>query len=348
MTNETPPTNTSAQTGVRQETKQTQGQKPNIGLIALGAVALIAVVMGGLVVYWSMQPAWFDVRELEMTDLDITTEEAYKTPGVATVSAAIKIGETLLTKPGGYLSNDVMPPGILMDNMPNWEYGVLQELRDSVRSLRNDFSRSQTQSVENDLVKAADLRFSFDAHSWMLPSTEGEYRAGLNALRQFRAALIAGTDQTARFFSRADNLRAYLQLVEKRLGNYAQRLSASVGEEALMVGVIEQNQAQHLERTPWHLIDDNFYEARGYAWALLHMMQAIAIDFEHVLETRNAKVSIDQVIRDLHGATQLKKSPIVLNGHGFGLLANHSLVLASYLSRVNAAVLDLRHLLERG
>jgi hypothetical protein len=39
---------------------------------------------------------------------------------------------------------------------------------------------------------------------------------------------------------------------------------------------------------------------------------------------------------------------VVLNGHGFGVLANHSLVLASYMSRANAAVLDLRVLMERG
>jgi hypothetical protein len=39
---------------------------------------------------------------------------------------------------------------------------------------------------------------------------------------------------------------------------------------------------------------------------------------------------------------------MVLNGHGFGVLANHSLVLASYLGRTNAAIIDLRVLLERG
>jgi hypothetical protein len=37
-----------------------------------------------------------------------------------------------------------------------------------------------------------------------------------------------------------------------------------------------------------------------------------------------------------------------MNGSGFGLFANHSLVMASYISRANAAVIDLRNLLERG
>jgi len=38
----------------------------------------------------------------------------------------------------------------------------------------------------------------------------------------------------------------------------------------------------------------------------------------------------------------------VLNGSGFGFFANHSLVMASYLSRANSAVIDLRDLLEQG
>jgi len=39
---------------------------------------------------------------------------------------------------------------------------------------------------------------------------------------------------------------------------------------------------------------------------------------------------------------------MILNGSGFGLVANHSLVMASYISRANAAVIDLRNLLEQG
>ena len=41
-------------------------------------------------------------------------------------------------------------------------------------------------------------------------------------------------------------------------------------------------------------------------------------------------------------------SPIILNGTGFGLMANHSLVMANYISRANAAINDMRQLLEKG
>jgi hypothetical protein len=39
---------------------------------------------------------------------------------------------------------------------------------------------------------------------------------------------------------------------------------------------------------------------------------------------------------------------MILNGTGFGPMANHSLIMASYISRANAAIIDLRSLLERG
>ncbi len=39
---------------------------------------------------------------------------------------------------------------------------------------------------------------------------------------------------------------------------------------------------------------------------------------------------------------------MILNGTGFGPMANHSLVMASYISRANAAIVDLRKLLQQG
>jgi hypothetical protein len=67
-----------------------------------------------------------------------------------------------------------------------------------------------------------------------------------------------------------------------------------------------------------------------------------------VLEKKNARVSLQQIIRELEATQQTIWSPIVLNGSGFGLFANHSLVMASYISRANAGIIDLRELLAKG
>ena len=91
-----------------------------------------------------------------------------------------------------------------------------------------------------------------------------------------------------------------------------------------------------------------FYEARGQAWALSHLLRAVEVDFGDVLAKKNATVSLRQIIRELEATQEPMWSPMILNGDGFGVLANHSLVMANYISRANAAILDLRTLLSQG
>ena len=76
--------------------------------------------------------------------------------------------------------------------------------------------------------------------------------------------------------------------------------------------------------------------------------RAVEVDFAGVLEKKNALISLQQIIRELEGTQQHLWSPMVLNGGGFGVMANHSLVMASYISRANAALIDLRALLDQG
>ena len=103
-----------------------------------------------------------------------------------------------------------------------------------------------------------------------------------------------------------------------------------------------------VSKTPWTKIDDNFYEARGTAWALIQFMRAAEIDFRSVLEKKNALPSFRQIIRELEATQQPLRSPLILNGSGLGMFANHSLVMSSYITRANAAVADLRTLLADG
>jgi hypothetical protein len=101
-------------------------------------------------------------------------------------------------------------------------------------------------------------------------------------------------------------------------------------------------------RTPWLEIDDVFFEARGTAWALLHFFRAVEFDFSQVLADKNAQASVRQIIRELEASLEPMRWPVVLNGGGYGLTANHSLVMANFLARANAAVINLRELLDQG
>ena len=321
--------------------------------LALPLFVLLAIllVLGFL---WSSEPGPFDV--VAVTAELAPTGQSSITTGSYTTATVIYTVETLLNKRGGYLSNDITPPAIWLDNIPNWEFGVLVQVRDITRSMRNDFSRSQSQSTEDNDLIIAEPQFNFDHESWMLPATENVYREGVDALYSYLARLQDPSNQDAQFYARADNLKDWLSQVEKRLGSLSQRLSASVGATRHNTDLAGETDAvqstaasqEFSVKTPWYEIDDVFYEARGASWALLHYLKAVELDFAPTLKKKNALVSLSQIIRELEATQQAIWSPVIMNGSGFGLFANHSLVMASYISRANAAVIDLRSLLEQG
>ena len=311
----------------------------------LAALLVIYAVLG---IYWSRAPDVFWV--------DQTIENDRIVVGYATTDTLIRVAEVMLDKPGGYLNNDRFPPGVWLDNTPNWEVGVLQQVRDLARVIRNDYSRSQSQSRENEGVKDAEQAFFIDSDSWILPASESEYRDAIDGFRIYRDQLGDDADTDAQFFARADNLREWLAQVEKRLGSVTRRLGDSVAttrinEDLAGDAAAESSnpQADTVDvRTAWYEVDDVFFEARGTAWALVHFFRAAELDFAKVLNDKNAEASVRQIIRELESCLQSLGSPIILNGSGYGFFANHSLVMANYLARANAAVINLRELLDQG
>lgn len=321
-------------------------------LLGLVGVYLLGSVLIGI--YWSQEPDAFSVKGVAQSKADALGVKPVV--GFTTTATLMEITDTLLHKPGGYLSNALLPPGVWLDNIPRWEFGVLVQIRDFSRALRKDFSRSQSQSTEDKDLAIAEPQFHFDANSWAIPSSDSEYQRGLNALERYLERLADEEAGDAQFYARADNLRQWLFDVETRLGSLSQRLSASIGKRQLNTDLAGDPTAaqstptpdEQEVKTPWLEIDNVFYEARGTAWALAHILRAIEVDFHDVLEKKNALVSLRQIIRELEATQEPLWSPMVLNGSGFGLFANHSLVMASYISRANAAILDLRELLSQG
>jgi hypothetical protein len=305
-------------------------------------------------VYWSFEPNELNIKQ-KVTEAAKQNNVA-PVIGFTTTTTLILVAESLLQKPGGYLANDALPPSVFLDNIPAWEYGVLEMVRDMALVMRREFSRSQSQSIENEHLKEAQPKFNFDHTSWAMPSSEGEYQNAIDQLYLYRDSLTRPSNQSGQFYARADNLRAWLLEATKRLGSYSQRLSASVGREQLNIELAGDSaavQSTHSSsllalKTSWWQLDNEFYESRGACWALLHFLRAIEIDFNEVLEKKNAKVSVQQIIRELEASQQSIWSPMILNGDGFGFLANHSLVMANYISRANAALIDLNDLLSQG
>ncbi|OQY47145.1 MAG: hypothetical protein B6247_26965 [Candidatus Parabeggiatoa sp. nov. 2] len=225
-----------------------------IGLIAL--TVLVLMFLTGL--WWNRSPNLFDVQAAAQKRADRYNEKLV--PGYITTNTLIEVANTLLNKSGGYSTNDIMPPSVFIDDMPSWEWGVLQQVRDFSKALRNDISRSSTQSEDPDFEHAG-------------------------------------------------------RPIEVE------------------------------EKTPWMEVDNVFYEARGTCWALIHFLRAVEIDFKDLLKQKNTAMILQQVIIQLETTQKAVWSPLILNGSEFGLFANHSLVLSSYISRANTGIIELYNLL---
>ena len=137
-----------------------------IGFSVIGIFAFFYLIG----VYWSLDVDAFDVHQ-EVTTA-ATADNVAPVVGYTTTTTLIKVASSILDKPGGYISNDALPPGVFLDNMPAWEFGVLEMVRDMALVLRKDFSRSQSQSLENEHIKRAQPKFNIDNKSWAMPSAE--------------------------------------------------------------------------------------------------------------------------------------------------------------------------------
>ena len=345
------------------------------GIGAGGAIALYLIITIVLGAFWSFEPKQFDPVAAANAHAKAHSERTV--PGYTTTVTAIELTNRLLDKPGGFLANDLLPPGVWLDDMPNFEEGVVLQLRDFALALRNDWSRPQSQSNEDQDLIEVQGQFQIDTRSWAFPSAEGSYRSGAAHLRRYLARLADSNAQDAQFYARADNLSRWLELVQRRLGSLTQKLSQSVangatsdsssnpsgtssGSPSGMASGTEVNTAGATDLpqqvlppyvappiTSWSQRDDVFYQARGQAWALIHLLKAVQVDFAEVLARKNATVSTANIVRELEATQDTIWSPVILNGDGFGLVANHSLVMAAYLARANASVAQLRDLLAR-
>src|ERR1700759_2851282 len=224
---------------------------------AIGAIlAVLIVFVLALMWWWSYEPDQF-AGAARANQRAPAHNEPVVTGSVVT-STLMGGGEILLNKRGGYLSNDKLPPGVFMDNVPNWEFGVLTATRDLAREVRNRFSRSQSQSEEDVDLKEADPLFSSPNDRWLLPSSEGQYQKAIDHVDGYFVRLGKNDPNGAQFYARADSLADYLDTVSSRLGSLSQRLSASVGQLRLEgdAPVDPNAKGQTMVQTPWWQIDD--------------------------------------------------------------------------------------------
>ena len=266
-------------------------------------------------------------------------------PGEVFTGTIITLSRGMLK---AWLPNDVIYPTVLLDNPQNFQMGQLEIIRYSTRVLRDKLSRQRTTDKIDPQADRAFTDFSNNPHLWIFPAAEAKFNDGIQALQAYRQGLPKGASH---FYPRADNLIELLEQytsllggVDTRLANAPRDVGKRLSEET--AGDSTQQGEQMLKvAVPWSQIDDNFYFARGVAYAMFEMMLAVRWEFRDVLQIKRSSELMDSIVEDLRLADF--EPMMVLNGSRDSIFANHSLKLMATLENVRQKMINLQQMLER-
>ena len=196
-------------------------------------------------------------------------------------------------------------PGVILDNMPNFQQGIIQALRRFALEMTDQIGRSRGSSqADADLERARSLlNYSSDVWVWDLgvsiwptaPSDQ-QYLAARDALLNYNRRLAAGN---AVFDRRADNLLATLDRIAKDLGSTS--------------AALEQRIEEHSSDLIDFEADDRFYRTKGELYGYALLMRELGKDFEDVLAERGLQKLWGDMLDNLFTAAALQPW-FVVNG----------------------------------
>lgn len=180
-------------------------------------------------------------------------------------------------------------PAYMLDNMPNFQIGIVYALRDVTAVMRG--FKQNTDAQKKDIKKAAEF-LTYPPTIWLMnkkdglglaPSSNAQYRKASAELHKF------GKDGV--YYANAEDLSALLNRICKGLQKLAQ-----------------QNENHQLEHdTDWFdtKSDDLFYRAKGYAFALWQITKTLGFDFRDTILEVNAYTEWTYLVNSLKKAAEL-------------------------------------------
>jgi hypothetical protein len=248
-----------------------------------------------------------------------------------------------------WLPNDILWPTALLDNMPNFQIGMLEVVRYNIRVLRDNLSRMRTTDKLDSYAEGAFTALSNDPYKWWFPSAESKWKLAHKSLESYYQNLKVGKSH---FYPRADNLVELLSQYASLMGGVNTRLINAPRDLDKALSIEEhKKEGQAGPRLvdidiPWYKIDDNFYYGQGVAYALNESFKAIRVDFIDVLMDKNSLQLTDKILEDLN---RCHFEPwIVMNGDPDSIFANHSLNLSGVFNDARQKIDSLIVALKQG
>jgi hypothetical protein len=236
-----------------------------------------------------------------------------------------------------WIANDpFFLPGAALDNMPNFQQGVIAALARFSFELTDQIGRTRGSSqTDPDLQEAAGLlqysgtKWIFDFSTSLIPtaSSEAQYRKARRSLLSYNRRLA---DRQAVFERRGDNLQATIDRIALDLGSTSAALDQHIAEHS---GFFDFG------------ADDLFYGVKGQAYAYFLILRELEKDFAGLIRERELGGAWKQMLDSMAQAASLRPL-IVINGAPDGLLLpSHLAAQGFYLLRARTQLREISNIL---
>lgn len=270
-------------------------------IVRLSRRAVLGIV--GLVALYYLGGA-FLMQKID-NDVHFKPQAQLKTGESAAVAMAVALIDREVNKNGWTANDPFFKPTTILDNMPNYQQGMVAALARFGFELTDQLGRTRGSSqADADLQEAAGLlQYPGDKWLWgegsrIIPTAtaEQQYKRALNALQAYNERLASGA---AVYERRSDNLLATLDRIALDLGSSSAVIDVHVSEES---------------GWPIHRRTDNiYYNVKGQLYGYYMILNALGDDFSEVIAEKNLTKPYNQMLRSLEmAATQ--EPGIILNG----------------------------------
>jgi hypothetical protein len=282
-----------AESGAAEERRRSEVPR----VVGWSVLGLVLLVLG----YYLVGAFWVNQIE-DDPEFGATLEVPPNASRAVAIAAALIDREVNQNR---WVANDPwFQPAVLLDNMPNFQTGIIAALSRFAIELTDQIARVRGASQVDPDADAAAGRLKYPGDIWIFewsstpvqPSSESQYRRALEDLRRYNQRLADGQ---ATFDRRADNLMATLERIAADLG----------GSSAALYQKIDTSADAWFDRTA----DDLFYQNKGRLYAYFLVLRELGRDFEKVIADRNAQRSWEELLTSLRTAALLHPW-VVING----------------------------------
>ncbi len=225
-------------------------------------------------------------------------------------------------------------PSAVLDNMPNFQQGVVYALSRFVLEMSDQIGRTRGSSqVDPDLDMAAGRlkfpgtiwHFDFSTSIWPQATSETQYLAAARALEAYNGRLADGQ---AVYEARADNLQGTLDRMAKDLGSSSALIDRQISEGGFFT----------------FTDDDVFYATKGRLYGYYMILKALGADYGSVITERQLDGAWQQMLDSLKAAAELQPL-VVLNGDPDGMKPSHLAGQGFYLLRARTQMNEVINIL---